>query len=61
MKNVFCPVGHSPEQSGAVFFDAAESAVMDRQFLQYGSARVWFPAETAMIRGLGGLKNRKMN
>ena len=31
---------------------------MDRQFLQYGSAWVWFPAETAMIRGLGGLKNR---
>ena len=48
-------------EEGMAFMQILNVLQRSRKRVQYGSARVWFPAETAMIRGLGGLKNRKMN
>ena len=38
-----------------------QSLLVQIESLHWGSTWVWFPAETAMIRRLGGLKNRKLN
>ena len=50
------------KESGSwVSSEAADPASSDTKWSHWGSTWVWFPAETAMIRGLGGLKNRKLN
>ena len=38
-----------------------QSLLVQIESLHRGSTWVWFPAETAMIRRLEGLKNRKLN
>ena len=51
MERVFCPVGPSPEQQGALSSEDAESAGSDKES-HWGRTWVWFPAGTAMIREL---------
>ena len=61
MRRVFCPVGPSPEQYGVLSSEATDPAGSDTKWWHWGSTWVWFPEETAMIRKLGGLKNRKVS
>lgn len=55
------PVGPSPEQLAALLSEAAEPAGSDAGSLHWGSTWVWFPTETAVVRGLVGLKNKIRN
>lgn len=55
------PVGPSPEQLAVLFSEAAEPAGSDAESLHWSSTWVLFPTETAVDRGLVGLKNKIMN